>query len=137
MNAVLSSADFIRIAEQQAETADFLIERTFTKHGMYFAGYVTECAMKALILFKTPEAGRESMFARISKGATMHEAETLAGILNNESGIKRPLVLVRKHRRMGWYTGLRYEWGRADIGEARGVLKTGRLTLEWAKEQMK
>ena len=113
-----------------------IVKRVYSKDGMYLAGYAVECSLKALILHLTPDADKEKMFSRISSGASMHYPETLGGILKGELGIKLPLDLVKRYRRFGWSTAIRYETGRADYGEARGVWKTGKATYDWVREKM-
>lgn len=128
--------NYLKVAVQRLEAADFLIDSGFTKDGMYLAGYAVECSLKALILHLTPEVDRMAMFERISSGATWHYPEALGGILKGELGTPIPLPLVRKYRRFGWSTSLRYETGRADLGEARGVWKTGKATHDWVNEKL-
>lgn len=136
MTGIISDEDYLRIARQKVEAAEYLINGVETKDGMYLAGYITECALKALIMNKTPAVERVAMFLRISKGYRMHDAETLADILKTDLGIRVPPSLMRKHIRMGWNTGIRYSPGRPNPGEARGVLKAGKQTLAWVEGNM-
>ena len=102
---------------------------------MYLAGYTIECTLKALILHVTPEAERAAMFNRISSGSTMHYPENLGAILRGQ-GRPIPFELVKKYRRFGWSTGLRYESGRTPTGETRGFLKTAQQTYEWVEGEL-
>lgn len=114
----LSSRDYLTVARQWLDVAEFLIDSGYTRDGMYLAGYAIECSLKALILHLTAEAHRETMFKRISRGEQMHYQETLGGILKGEYGIGYPLDLAKRFRRLKWRTSLRYEAGRADYAES-------------------
>jgi len=130
-----SSRDFQRAALQRLTTADFLLANDYTLDAMYLAGYTIECTLKALILEVTPEADRPDTLKKISSGKKMHDTEVLAGILKDK-GRPIPLDLVRRLRRSGWSTALRYETGRKDTGETRGFLKTAKATADWVEGQL-
>jgi len=131
------SNDFLKIAYQRLDAADFLIEGSYNKDGMYLAGYGIECALKALILHLTPVADRAVMLKRITAGASMHSDATLGQILKSELGTPLPLELVRRFRRFDWSPAMRYETGREAFSEARGLWKTAKATCEWVQEQLK
>jgi hypothetical protein len=129
----LTAREFQRAAYQRLEVADFLIENVFTKDGKYLAGYGIECALKALILHHTPQSDQLTVFVKISSSASMHYPETLGQMLRDRCKIRIPLDLVKKFRRFQWSTSLRYETGRTPIGEARGLWKTAKATLNWVE----
>ena len=118
-----SSRDFQRAARQRITTAEFLLRHRYTLDAMYLAGYTVECSLKALIVELTPIADRPMTLTKIRSGRRMHDAEVLGGILK-DLGQPIPLRLVKRLRRSGWSTSLRYEAGRRDTGETRAFLKT-------------
>jgi len=130
-----TSQDFLKVARQRLDTATFLLKNTFTLDAMYIAGYAVECALKALILEKTPLADRGRILVDLTSGAKMHKPEVLAEFLRN-LGIRLPLDLTKKFRRSTWSTGLRYETGRTDTGETRAFIKTAEATITWVKGQL-
>jgi HEPN domain-containing protein len=130
-----SSRDFQRAARQRLNTAEFLLNHLYTLDAMYLAGYSIECTLKALILELTPAPQQAEMLEKISSGRKMHEPETLGAILK-DLGHPIPLDLVKRFRRSGWTTALRYESGRADTGETRGFLKTAKAAYDWVEGQL-
>ena len=130
-----TSNDFQRVARQRLTTAEFLLVNRFNLDAMYLAGYTVECALKALILELTPASERPTMLKKITAGKKMHEAEVLGGILK-DLGIPIPLRLVKKLRRSGWTTALRYESGRTDTGETKAFLKTAKAVYDWVEGQL-
>jgi HEPN domain-containing protein len=131
-----SSRDFQRAALQRLTTAEFLLKHRYNLDAIYLAGYAIECTLKALILERTEQTERVEMLKRISSGKKMHDAEILAGILKKDLGIAIPLDLVKRLRRSGWTTALRYETGRGDHGEARAFLRLAKKVCEWVEGQL-
>jgi HEPN domain-containing protein len=129
------SRDFQRAARQRLTTAEFLLENHYNLDAMYLAGYTVECTLKALILEITPAADKAAMLKKISSGKMMHDIETLGGKLK-DLGSPIPLDLVKRFRRSGWSTALRYETGRRDTGETRGFLKVAKAAYDWVERQL-
>ena len=130
-----TSRDFLRAAGQRLTTAEFLLENRYTLDAMYLAGYTVECALKALILYWTPDVDRMNTLKNITSGHLMHDPEILAGSLKD---LRQPLPLrlVKRLRRSGWSTALRYEVGRTDTGETRAFLKTAKAVYDWVEGQL-
>lgn len=117
-----TARDFLRAALQRLSTAEAIFEELrITLEAQYVGGYAVECALKALIMEKTPEAGRPDMLYRLTHGAASHRKEILLGELR-DLGISLTPELSRRMRRFDWTTALRYETGRLDTGETRAVL---------------
>ena len=91
--------------------------------------------MKALILDATPATEHDETLKKISSGRKMHHPEILGGILK-DLGRPIPLDLVKRFRRSGWSTSLRYESGRTDTAETRGFLRTAKATYDWVEGQL-
>ena len=130
-----TSRDFQHAAKQRLTTAEFLLQYRYNLDAMYLAGYTVECTLKALILEVTPAQDQADTLKKISSGKKMHDAEILGGILK-DLGHPIPLELVKRIRRSGWTTALRYETGRTDTGETRGFLKTAKMALDWVEGQL-
>jgi HEPN domain-containing protein len=131
-----TSRDFQKAARQRLTTAEFLLDNRYNLDAMYLAGYTVECSLKALILEIAPAADRPAVLKGISSGKKMHDSEILGGILKDR-GRPIPLELVKRFRRCGWSTALRYEIGRSDTGETRGFLKTAKATYDWVEGQLR
>ena len=107
-----------------------------TLDAQYVAGYVVECAFKALIIEATAVADRPAKLMRITRGASMHTPETLLLELRNV-GIRLTPEIAKRMRRFDWEVSLRYETGRRSRGETKGLLKTCTDIYTWAEEQIK
>jgi HEPN domain-containing protein len=130
-----SSRDFQRAARQRLSTAEFLLNHRYNLDAMYLAGYAVECTLKALILHVTPKGDRKDILKKISSGKKMHEPEVLGDLLK-KGGRPIPLDLVKRFRRSGWSTALRYETGRTDTGETRAFLRTAKAAYDWVEGQL-
>ncbi len=130
-----SSRDFQRAARQRLTTAEFLLKSRYNLDAMYLGGYTVECTLKALILHRTPAANRAHELKLISSGSKMHDPEVLGGRLK-DLGCPIPTRLVKKFRRFGWSTALRYETRRKNTGEARAFLKVAKETFDWVEAQL-
>jgi len=131
------SLKFLRAAKQRFATAEFLLSKGYNLDSMYLAGYTMECALKALILDRTPAATQSQVLHRITHGSSMHYVETLKRELVQLSPpVPLPLEIVKRLRRSNWTTDLRYETGRTDTGETRAFLKTAQAILLCAEGLM-
>lgn len=130
-----TARDFQRAAGQRLTTAQFLLDNRYNLDALYLAGYTVECSLKALILEATPEAERAEILGKITSGKKMHEPEIL-GMFLKDLGKPIPLKLVKRLRRSGWSTALRYETGRTDTGETRSFLKTAKAVHDWVEGQL-
>jgi HEPN domain-containing protein len=130
-----SSRDFQRAGRQRLTTAEFLLDHHYNLDAMYLAGYTVECSLKALILEIAPAANRAELLKKINSGKKMHDPEILGAILKDR-GRQIPADLVKRFRRSGWTTALRYESGRTDTGETRGFLKTAKAVYDWVEGQL-
>jgi len=131
-----STRDFQRAAGQRLTTAEFLLDHRYNLDAVYLPGYSVECTLKALILEVTPPAERPDVLKKISSGKKMHDPEALGEILKSR-GRPIPLELIKRFRRSGWSTALRYESGRTDTAETRGFLKTAKAVYDWVEGQLR
>src|SRR5690606_34606439 len=120
----LNARDFLKVAVQRLTAAEQIFEvLRLNTDAQYIGGYCVECSLKALILHKTPDNEHESVLDRITRGANWHRAEVLLPLLK-ERQVRLPLDLSKRLRRFDWTTDLRYESGRSDTGETKGLLNT-------------
>jgi HEPN domain-containing protein len=131
----LSSRDYQRAAGQRFTVAEFLLKNGYNLDAMYLAGYAIECSLKAVILSSCPDGEQEEMAGRLRSSAKMHLPILLAEILR-ERGRPAPVDLVKRFRRFHWTTDLRYESGRRPTGEAKGLLRNAKQTLDWAAAEL-
>lgn len=133
-----SPRDFLRVAQQRLEAAELIFRLTpLNLEAQYIGGYAIECSFKALILENTPIMQRIDMLHRITRGAANHRADVLVGKLR-ELGVSLTSDLAVRVRRFQdqWDSSLRYETGRRDTGETRGLLRTARTIHQWAEGQI-
>jgi hypothetical protein len=126
--------DYARAARQRLNAAELLHENKLNLDAMYLAGYAIECALKGLILARTSVQERREVFEGMSHGAAWHYVDNLSPLLANR-GSTLPLDLVRRIRRSGWGTDLRYRTGRRDHGETRGFLKLVKAVIVWVEDE--
>ena len=128
--------DFLRVSLQRLAAAEqIMVVLRLTLEAQYIDGYSVECAFKALILEKTPEADRPALLERLTHGAVYHRPEPLLDRLR-ERGVSLTPDLARRMRRFDWTTDLRYETGRRDTGETNGLLRTARAIYQWVEGQI-
>lgn len=128
--------DFLKVALQRLTAAEVIMASLrLTLEAQYIGGYSVECALKALILEKSPAVDRAAMLDRLTHGAIHHRAEGLLERLR-ELGVALTVDLAKRMRRFDWTTDLRYETGRKDTGETNGLLRTARALYEWVEEQI-
>lgn len=123
---------FERVAKQRLAAAEFLLQHGYNLDSMYLAGYGVECALKALILAWTPRGQRADMLAKITRGQSMHQAETLLEILFSQ-GRTLSRALKMQVVQSGWSTALRYETGRVPTSAVQKVLQAARDVLVLVK----
>jgi len=130
-----SSRDFLLAAAHRLTTAQFLLDHHYNLDAMYLAGYTVECALKALILDRTPPADRRSKLLMITRGKQMHYPETLGKLL---ADLGHPISksVAARLRRFRWSTDFRYESGRKNTSEALGFLKTAKMVYDWVERQL-
>ena len=131
----LTSRDFQRAAAQRLTAAEALLRGEYTLDAQYIGGYIVECSLKALTLHLTPDVEKPDTLKRITSGATMHRSEVLLGELR-DLGISLPPEIKKRMRRFDWKTDLRYETGRRDTGETKGLLKTAKAIYDWVEGQL-
>lgn len=130
-----NSQDFLKAAAPRLNAGEALFRADLTLDAQYIGGYAIECSFKALILHKTPESDRSEKLLRITRGATMHKTETLLQELRTV-GVTLTPQLARRIRRFDWGVDLRYEIGRRNRSETRGLLRTCAEVYQWIEGEL-
>jgi hypothetical protein len=134
---------FERVADQRLTAAGMLLKAEFNLEATYLAGYCVECALKALILKRTPRRGHGPMMERLTEvGAKGHDFEYLKGLLKQlltggrpapNRGVLPEEVSVMLGRVASWSTDLRYEVGRVETADAEAFLAAATIIRDWAR----
>jgi len=126
----------LRAADQRLTAAGVLFENDMHLESMYLAGYVPECALKALILSRVPLKDRSEYQRRSFRGVSAHRYEYLKRLLR-ELGVGIPLSVARSLRIIeSWSTDLRYEVGRKNPEEASEFLSAARAVRDWVQRSL-
>lgn len=103
---------------------------------MYLAGYVVECALKALVLARTPRGNHYEMFQKISRGEKGHDIERLKQILA-QGKCQMPADVVERIRRAAtWSADWRYRVGLGQYQEAKEYLDAVRYIRAWVQRSL-
>lgn len=125
-----------RASGQRLESAEILLRTGRYHDSMYLAGYVVECALKAVILARTPVSQRKVTLIKIGLGQKAHDFEYLKEILRN-AGCTLPRAENAMLRRVAtWSTAWRYEVGRGDADTARYFLDNARGIHDWMEKNL-
>lgn len=127
-------------AAQRLETALFLFDQsTHYRDAVYLAGYSVECALKALILQRTPRRSFKAMYEKLTQGKKAHDFEFLKGILQRAPvNFVIPVDTAEWLLRVNsWSTDLRYEVGLSPYDEARDFIEATQQICEWVERNLK
>ena len=126
---------FERAADQRLTVGQFLLEQGFHYDAEYLAGYAVECALKALILKRTPLRRYEAMYHEITHGKRAHNFEVLQGTLKRPPiNCTLPPPVADMLRRVAfWTTDMRYDFGFVRYREAEQFLKDAKGIRDWSR----
>ena len=124
---------FLRAAAIRLTSAQILFDAGQHSDSMYFAGYVVECAMKALLLARTPKRSRDQL--KIFSGEKGHNLEHLSSLIRRHNQLPRPIPDYLRRLR-SWKTTLRYETHRGDPNEAKSYLEAAEGVLKWVQKNV-
>ena len=127
-----------RAAKQRLAAAEFLLANQFNREAMYLAGYVVECAFKALILDRTPRNDRSERLLQISRGNKGHDIEYLNALLRSCGLMIPPRIIeqLRLIRLAEWSTDWRYEVGLVPSEDASTFILASKTFLEWKESAL-
>jgi hypothetical protein len=127
---------FHRAATQRLTAAELLFEHEFYLESNYLAGYGVECALKCLILKRTPRGEFSDMLRKVTQvGAKGHDFEYLKDILK-----RSPISCTLPRDLRGafltvasWSADLRYEVGQVKLRDARRFLEAAQQIYVWTE----
>ena len=121
---------FYRVAYQRLEDAD-LIRRLLRRPqtAVYIGGYAVECALKSLLLARTP-AGRRAAVLATFRGGQAHDYDWLQDQLR-QANVTLPNAVRDDFRLVNtWSTALRYSPASGDDDTARDFIDAaGRIVV--------
>ncbi len=123
-----------RAAGQRLTAAGLLLGRA-NLDAIYLAGYVVECALKALLLARTPHRHREQLRETFFRGAGGHNLEGIKESLK-ERGCPMPREEAILFRKIAWSPALRYEVGHRPDEEAQAALMHAAAILKWVERSI-
>jgi HEPN domain-containing protein len=127
---------FQRAARQRMKAAELLKEHGYNLEAVYLGGYAVECALKGLVLARTPRRLHEEMLERlIGVGAKGHDYTYLRSLMRERSlNLRISAEVNEKLRNVDvWSTDLRYEVYRLEAVMAERFLAASRWIVEWSE----
>ena len=129
---------FYRLAAQRVSEARLVFDktdRTLTTITVYIAGYAVECALKAVLLARTPAAQHARVKASF-RGRSAHDFNELRKLLRGR-GVVLPVEVARDLGKMNWWsTDLRYQCGNVDEARAVDFVAAAEAVVDWAKRSL-
>jgi HEPN domain len=128
--------DFRRAAAQRLTTAEFLLDNEYYLDSMYLGGYVVECALKALILARTPRNQRQQKCTIISRGTRGHDFEYLRAELKAAKCPVPPQIVLLLGRVAEWSTEWRYAVGLGQYRRAKEFFDAVQEIRNWTERSL-
>jgi HEPN domain-containing protein len=128
--------DFRRAAGQRLTAAEYLLRAELFLDAMYLAGYGVECALKALILARTPLKKRAVKCKEISTGNKGHDFEFLKAELKKAQCSLPPEILKLMGRVAEWTTDWRYKVGLGKHQPAKDFFDAASQIRGWVEERV-
>ncbi|HZZ43431.1 MAG TPA: HEPN domain-containing protein [Tepidisphaeraceae bacterium] len=136
MTVHLAGRKFLRAAEARLEAVQLLLNNEFNFEAVYLAGYVAECALKSLLLTRTPLSRQAELIRRRFTGRSGHDLNNLRRELM-QLGIFIPADIVFDLLRVSqWSTDMRYETGLIPTAEAETFVGSAAAVLKWVKRSL-
>ena len=128
---------FWRAASQRLQTANLLLKSRVYLDAVYLAGYAVECALKALILDRTPAASRREVCKELTSGARSHNFDVLTESLRAK-GCPPPANIRGLLDSLSdeWRTDLRYVGALIPHREAEQFLERVQSVYEWVQRSL-
>lgn len=128
---------FWRAASQRLHAANLLIDSGIFLDAVYLAGYVVECALKALIFQRTPAARRREVCQELTSRRRSHNFDVLSGSLRAMGYPPPPKVMgFLDSLNDEWRTDLRYAAALIPESEAEEFLERMTAVYEWVKRSL-
>lgn len=128
---------FWRAASQRLQAANLLLQSDFFIDAVYLGGYVVECALKALILERTPAARRREVCRELTSGSRSHNFDVLIASLRAR-GCSPPRKVSGFLNSLNeeWSTDLRYTGALIPEREAEQFLERVKSVYEWVHRSL-
>jgi hypothetical protein len=132
-----AAKSFWRAATQRRDTAAYLLksESSYTYlDAVYLGGYAAECALKSLILKRTPKSKRPAVLDELTSGARAHNFDVLIWMLR-ERGCSPPRDFRAHLDSLSeeWRTDLRYVGALISLTEAEQFMERVDAVCMWAQ----
>ena len=128
---------FLKAAAQRLEATDVLLDHSKHLDGMYLAGYVVECSLKALVLSYVRVRERPEFIRQHFRGRVAHDFEHLTTLLRQRGvNIPKPLRVSLVRANDIWSTDLRYESGHGKLADSKFLRDTGETVLAWVQRSV-
>jgi hypothetical protein len=129
---------FRRAARQRLATGKFLVENEFNLDGIYIAGYAVECALKALILQRTPDARFDEIYNLISSGKKAHDFEFLKNTFRTKpvSGVIPQELRDHFLEVRDWTTDWRYTTFAVVDQVAQAFIESTQQIFDWMERNL-
>lgn len=100
---------------------------------VYLAGYGAECALKALLLARTPEKKQADVIQSYFRGRQGHNLDMFKELLQQVGCPMSREVAEQFRRVVGWSTDLRYEVGRKPYKDAKRFFDAALAVCRWSE----
>jgi HEPN domain-containing protein len=134
-SALNALPDFRRAAWQRLEAAEMLSDKGLELDAMYLSGYVAECALKAVLVKRTPQRSRYLLLKKF-RGQQGHSLDFLKNELERCRAILPENVNAALRRLATWSTDLRYKAGKRRKEDAILFLTSARAIVDWAERML-
>ena len=134
MDARRQVRKLFRASEQRLKAAACLLENGFHLESIYLAGYAVECALKGLILKRTPRNKYAESWRELTEvGAKGHNLEYLKSLLRIRNCLMNAETVESFNRVALWSTQLRYEVQMKEYNEAARFLQAAKELSDWCR----
>lgn len=123
---------YYRAALMHYKDARVLLRERRSNGAMYLAGYVVECALKALLVSTVAEPDQIGL-SNSFRGRQWHDFDHLRKALRGKQVLMPDSVNRQFARINSWSTDIRYDPRRVKRRDAEAVLTAAEEILNWAK----
>src|SRR5262249_18338309 len=117
------------------DVATFLLKNSkYYLDALYLAGYAAECALKALILERTPRSKWAAVCEEIGSRAKAHNLDFLKSILTRKQvPIAEEIAVSLEVIKCEWMTSLRYVGAIIPFQEAESFIRHVTSVFQWCE----
>lgn len=126
----------MKAAKQRLTSSEALLSQSQFLDSIYLGGYGVECALKALLLARTPPKKRRNVEEQVFRGKSRHDFENLKARLRKLGVIFSPPIIARFRPVSTWSTEPRYEVGTGSAEDAEVFHEAAKAIVRWLEEQL-